>query len=185
MPIPAFNFDYVVPPHVGNPTQPAHLSPYPCNTLDLCERFATNAERAKILKGFLAFRKRLHTEGLNQGFQWLDGSFLKDVETRDGRTPNDLDTVTVYWGYDLLFQTQLANSFPEFVSSKLAKVNFSVDHYPFDASASPALVIGYTRYWIQLFSHNRLGVWKGMLQIELNTPSFDQDAEDYLNSLTI
>ncbi|CAK0770435.1 hypothetical protein CCP3SC1_50035 [Gammaproteobacteria bacterium] len=36
------------------------------------------------------------------------------------------------------------------------------------------------RYWILLFSHNRLGVWKGMLKIDLNTPKEDELARQQL-----
>ena len=129
-----------------------------------------------ILARFLAFRERLIQEGLTRGFQWLDGSFLEDVESRDGRAPRDLDLVTVYWGYDLAFQNTLFANFPEFAKPKLAKANFLLDHYLLDAGYSPELTIEYTRYWISLFSHNRLGVWKGMLRVELNTPTADAAA---------
>ena len=110
------------------------------------------------------------------GFQWLDGSFLEDIEQRDGRPPRDLDVVTVYWGYDLAFQTALVTKFPEVANPTLAKAQYSLDHYPFDAGFSPELTLDQTRYWISLFSHNRLGVWKGMLRIELNTPVEDAAA---------
>ena len=97
-PIPAFDHNLVLPPHLGEPTQPDHFSPYPCTTLQLCERLATTPERRRILGRILDFRERLQTEGLLTGFQWLDGSFLEDIEQRDGRPPRDLDVVTVYMG---------------------------------------------------------------------------------------
>jgi len=142
--------------------------------LDACERFGTTPERKRILGRFLDFRERLQIEGLLHGFQWLDGSFLEDVELRDGRPPRDLDVVTVYWGYDRAFQAALVEKFPEFASPALSKVNYSLDHYALDAGYTPEFTINQTRYWISLFSHNRSGVWKGMLRIELNTP--DEDA---------
>ena len=175
-PIPAFDHNLVLPPHLGAPTLPDHLSPYPCTTLHLCERLAMTPERRRILEKFLDFRERLQQEGLLTGFQWLDGSFLEDIEQRDGRPPRDLDVVTVYWGYDLAFQTALVTKFPEVANPTLAKAQYSLDHYPFDAGFSPELTLDQTRYWISLFSHNRLGVWKGMLRIELNTPVEDAAA---------
>ena len=42
-----------------------------------------------------------------------------------------------------------------------------------------------TRYWIQLFTHNRLGVWKGILRLELNTAEIDQEALTYLNNIEL
>ena len=181
-PIPAFDHNLVLPPHLGNPTLPSDVSPYQCSSLELCERFATSSNRIEILKGFLNFRGELTKHGLTTGFQWLDGSFLEDVETRESRPPNDLDAVTVYWGYDLDFQRGLVSGFPEFADSRLSKQNFLLDHYPFNAGRSAEFAVNYSRYWVQLFSHNRESVWKGMLQILLNTPDEDAEAMEYLNA---
>jgi len=178
--IPDFDHNLVLPPHRGNPILPTDLSPYPCSAVDLVERFATSPERKVILDGFLQFRIRLRSEGLRQGFQWLDGSFLEDIETREGRPPADLDLVTIYWGYDMAFQTALAKRFPEFISPVQSKATFRVDHYPFDASHDPAKTVEWSRYWAQLFSHNRQGVWKGMLRIDLDTDSVDTLAAEKL-----
>lgn len=179
-PIPDFDHNLVLPPHAGDPTLPRHLSPYPCTTVELCQRFGNTPGRRGILTKFISFRERLRAAGLTNGFQWLDGSFLEDVETRDGRAPQDLDVVTVYWGYDIPFQEKLMTSFPEVANPSLAKTNYSLDHYPFDAGFSPTLTVEQSRYWILLFSHNRLGVWKGMLKVELNTPAEDAAAQQEL-----
>jgi hypothetical protein len=185
MPIPAFDHNLVLPAHVGDPTKRADLSPYPCTTYELCERFATSPQRQEILKGLLRFREELRQRGLVNGFQWMDGSFLEDVETKLGRGPNDLDLVTIYWGYPLDFQNQLAGEFPAFADSQLSKDQYRLDHYPFDAGYSPAFTVENSQYWIQLFSHNRDQVWKGMLEIRLNTPDIDQQALDYLHSVNL
>lgn len=184
MPIPSFDHNLVLPPHLGDPTQPSDLSPYPCSTLELCQQLGTSPERRKILSRFLDFRERLTSEGLTTGFQWLDGSFLEDVEAREGRSPRDLDVVTVYWECDILFQQRLMASFPEFADPSLAKANFSLDHYPLDASYSPKTTVDWTSYWISLFSHNRLAVWKGMLRVELNTVADDSAAREELTKVT-
>ncbi len=176
MPIPVFDHNRVLPPHLGNPTFPGQLSPYPCTSLELCQALGTSPDRRVILGRFLDFRERLWNEGLKNGFQWLDGSFLEDVETLEGRPPRDLDAVTIYWGYDLAFQVDLTSRFPEFANPALSKANFSVDHYPFDATANPVLTVESARYWSLLFSHSRTGVWKGMLRVELNTPNEDAGA---------
>jgi hypothetical protein len=183
--IPSFDHNLVLPPHRGDPRVPSDLSPYPCTTLELCQRLGYTPERRMILSKFLDFRERLQDEGLIEGFQWVDGSFLEDVETRENRPPNDIDVVTVYWGYDLEFQLQLLTNFPEVADPALAKDRFHVDHYPFDAGEEPTVTLEFTRYWILLFSHNRLGVWKGMLQIPLNTPTEDAAARELLNTLSL
>ena len=180
IPLPPFDHNLVLRPHRGDPVHRDHLSPYPCTTLELCQVFGTTPERRQILGKFLEFRERLRGEGLTNGFQWLDGSFLEDVETREGRAPRDIDVVTVYWGYDLPFQMRLVASFPEVADPQLSKANFFVDHYPFDAGIDPQITLEHTRYWILLFSHTRLGVWKGMIRIELDTPGEDAAARQEL-----
>ena len=82
------------------------------------------------------------------------------------------------------FQVRLLSAFPEVANPTLSKTNYSLDHYPFDAGYSPTLTLEQTRYWILLFSHNRLGVWKGMLKIELNTPAEDASARQELAKIT-
>jgi len=144
-PIPDFDHNLVLPPHLGDPVEASQLSPSPCTTVDLCQRFGTTPERRSILSKFLVFVDRLQTEGLSNGLQWLDGSFLEDVELRDRRPPRDLDVVTVYWGYHLTFQRNLVAKFPEVANPVLAKANYSLDHYPFDASYSPELTLEKTR----------------------------------------
>jgi len=160
------------------------LSPYACTTVDLCQRLGMTPERRAILGKFLDFRDRLNNEGLTNGFQWLDGSFLEDVETRESRPPKDLDLVTVYWGYDRAFQTGLLSRFREFASPALSKAAYSLDHYNFDAGFHPTVTLEQTRYWILLFSHNRQAVWKGILRIELNTPAEDAVARQELANAT-
>jgi hypothetical protein len=99
MPIPAFDHNLVLPPHVGDPTDMSQVSPYLSTSYELCVHFATSPQRIAILKGFLDFRAELRKQGLTNAVQWLDGSFLENVESRESRAPNDLDLVTVYWGY--------------------------------------------------------------------------------------
>jgi hypothetical protein len=78
MPIPAFAND-VLPPHTGDPRRREQLSPFPCTTTELCQRFATTPERLAILDGFPRFRELLAQAGFVSGFQWVDGSFLENI----------------------------------------------------------------------------------------------------------
>jgi hypothetical protein len=181
--IPAFDHNLVLPPHLGDPSVPEHISPYPCHTMELCERFGFSVERRKILEGFLNFRDRIRAGGITNGYQWVDGSFVEHVEARDSKSPSDIDVVTVYWGYPLPVQVELMKIFPEFSNPALAKQNFLVDHYPFDAGFSPVNTLDWTRYWCSLFSHNKKKIWKGMLRIEINTPAEDAVAREQLAAL--
>lgn len=183
MPIPNFDHNNVLPPHLGNPTDRTHLSPYSCSILELCHKFSTTPKRIQILKNFVIFRQRMTTLGIVYGFQWLDGSFLENIEVSESRAPNDLDVVTFFGGLSMADQTTIRTSFPEFANPVLAKSNFHLDHYPVDYSYNPDVTVEQTRYWLQLFTHNRIGIWKGILKLSLNTPIEDQHANDYLNSI--
>jgi hypothetical protein len=183
MPIPSFDHNHVIPPHLGDPSIRGDISPFECTTLELCEKFSTSQERVSILKKFLDFRKRIGSCGIKKGFQWLDGSFLENIEVSEGRSPRDLDVVTFYGEVSLSDQFIASKIFPEFFSPKLARDNFLVDHYAIDYSHNPHVTIDHTRYWSQLFSHKRNGIWKGMLKIPLNTLKEDEEAVNYLKSL--
>jgi len=180
--IPKFDHNNVIPPHLGNPTKREDLSPYQCTTLELCQTFGTTKERVVILKGLLEFRKKMSDFGIVQGFQWLDGSFTEDIEKSEKRPPNDLDLVTFFGGLSINDQKHIKANFLEFTNATVAKGSYKLDHYPVDYSYSPDVTVEMTRYWIQLFTHNRLGVWKGILRLELNTTDIDKLALEHLNA---
>lgn len=121
-------------------------------------------------------------QGIINGFQWLDGSFLENIEISESRHPNDLDAVTFYGGLTPAVQASILAAFPEFANPILAKNKYQLDHYAVDYAHSPEITVEITRYWLQLFTHNRMGIWKGILRLPLNTPIDDQHALDYLNS---
>jgi len=186
--IPDFNHNNVIPPFVSNPTNRNDLSPYLCNILEFCTKFATSKERIEILEGYIAFREKMNNFGIIDGFQWLDGSFTENIESSESRPPKDLDLITFYKMFipiderNRIFNNILTN-FNEFLDPKISKTVYKLDHYGIDYGYSPDATIEQARYWIQLFSHNRLNIWKGMLRIELNTPDIDQQAKEYLESL--
>lgn len=183
MPIPSFDHNNALPPHLGDPRDRTHLSPYPCSILELCHHFSTSRQRIQILKNFVSFRQRMTSLGIVFGFQWLDGSFMENIEVSEGRSPNDLDVVTFFGGLSIADQTNIRANFPEFANPVLAKTNYLLDHYPVDYSFNPDVTVEQTRYWLQLFTHNRISIWKGMLRLSLNTPIDDKHALDYLISL--
>lgn len=181
--IPNFNHNFVIPPHLGNPTQPTDVSPYECDILSFCQKFATSKSRIEILKGFLNFRAKLASVKILNGFQWIDGSFTENVEARENRPPNDIDIVTFVNGVTQENVDLINSTFPECLDPLLSKTNFKVDHYLVDYGFSPDVTIELARYWVQLFSHNRFQVWKGILKVPLNSPGIDVQAFQYLDSL--
>jgi hypothetical protein len=175
----------VLPPHLGDPTKSGDLSPYRCSIIDLCHKFAISKERKEILLGLVHFRLKMVQHGVHQGFQWIDGSFVENIEVSENRPPNDIDVVTFYGGISVQAQTTLATNFPEFSKPSISKQTYKIDHYAVDYSYMPDFTVEITRYWIQLFTHNRNGIWKGIIRLPLNTPAEDQQALLYLNSLSI
>lgn len=184
MPIPAFNYNDVIPPHLGNPTDPQKISPYKADILDFCHRFATSPERIEILKGFVRFRLDAIKCGINDGFQWVDGSFSENIEKSEKRAPNDIDVVSFIPSVSSTVIASITANFAAFVNQRKSKAQYKVDHYIVEIDRNPMITINATKYWIQLFSHNRNGVWKGMIEIPIyGNSDKDNEALTYLNSI--
>ncbi|OUN73055.1 hypothetical protein B5G10_06205 [Barnesiella sp. An55] len=125
-----------------------------------------------------------YTHGIYNTIQWIDGSFVEDKLKRENVEPNDIDVVT-FVNMPQPVQQAILVAFPDFVNCIASKQKYHVDHYIIDIS-TPTAAVRNTQYWLQLFSHNRYGVWKGMLEIPLyqdNTK--DLMAMDFLNSLSL
>ena len=177
--IPSFTTSGALPPFLGgNPAIHATMSPYQTTLLKLVDRFATSIPRKEILSGYLAHRAALLNLGIT-GFQWLDGSFLEDIEALEGRAPGDMDTVTFVWRPASLVNDQaawnavVAANLPLFVPAQ-AKVQYRTDPYFVETQHHPVAVIQQTAYWFGLFSHQRVtSLWKGMLMIPLDAAQDD------------
>lgn len=97
MNIPDFASNGALPPFIeDSPTNPAKRSPYKSDIFGLVDRFCTSKARAKLLYGLNAYREHLFKGGFVNGYQWIDGSFVEDVENKRGRPPIDIDLVTLF-----------------------------------------------------------------------------------------
>ncbi|MCA9112214.1 MAG: hypothetical protein KDA52_19830 [Planctomycetaceae bacterium] len=168
MTIPAFDSILnVLPTHLGDPRKPNDLSPYPCTVDEVCGRFATSGPRKAILDGFLNLRRELFKLGV-EGFQWLDGSFLEDIEAQENRDPKDVDVITfISKPVSQADFLTLQSTSHWLLDRNATKQQFSVDHFVVHLGSSPRLLVDLSRYWYGLFSHRRDGLWKGMLSVEL------------------
>lgn len=183
--IPPFDHNHVLPPYIGdNPAKRVFQSPYRTDIVDLCKHFGITQSRIELLKGFVQFRLDSYEHGVANTFQWIDGSFVEDKMSRENSEPNDIDVVT-FVDISYIDQNTLINTFPEFVDCKISKQKYHVDHYIIDIS-NPGKAVRNTQYWIQLFSHNRYGVWKGMLEVPLYSDNTeDLKAMGFLKSISI
>ena len=178
--IPGWSTSGVLPPiNVSSPTSPDR-SPYRIDLTDLTLRFSTSTERQAILTGFLDYRGALHETGLTKGFQWLNGSFLEDIEATANRPPNDIDVVTFFRLPDGQSQRGLMASSPALFDHDDVKQAYSVDAYLVELTAeSPDRLVKLATYWYSVWSHRRTGEWKGFLEVDLD-PTNDSIAMSHL-----
>ncbi len=178
MSIPPFDVGGVLPSFSGaDATNPADRSPYRVTIDDIVGRFATCDNRAKLLLGLNNYRAHLLSGGFVHGHQWIDGSFVEDVERLRGRPPKDIDLVTVfhrpsqYVGNDVQWQLDYRSRLHRnFFEAKLMKQQFSCDTYCIDMDHSPNSLIRSSSYWLGLFSEQRsTSRRKGIVEVPLMT----------------
>ncbi len=154
-------------------------SPYEVTFKSFASHFATSQERKAILKGFLSFRRKIYSVGIVSGFQWVDGSFVENVEQLESRSPGDVDVVTFF---DLPNQTvweKFKENFAEFFHPENSKKKFLVDAYYVQLNdRDPYSLVRDAAYWYSMWAHRRSRQWKGFLQIPLSQEEDRQIAED-------
>jgi hypothetical protein len=134
----------------------------------------------------LRYRAELRGLGFLQGFQWLDGSFVEDIEAREGRAPNDIDVVTFAHppaGMSKAEINQMMTTRLDLFDQERCRQGFHCDTNVVNLTTSPEWLVTQTRYWYGLYSHRRGdALWKGLLQLPLD--SDDVAARAMLDSLS-
>jgi hypothetical protein len=188
VPIPAWTPTGAIPPiNFGKPAD-VDRSPYEVGICEFVLRFSSSIARKTILEGFLNYRAALHAVGLVNGFQWLDGSFLENIELLEGRSPQDIDVVTFYERPLGKSQRDLVNLDPALFpmngpAHQSLKGKYHVDAYTEDLSKSPSKLVGRSAYWYSMWSHRRNLAWKGFVQVSLD-PTDDPQAKALLANVT-
>ena len=184
-PIPNWNPRGVLPPVPAGTDAPLNRSPYPVSLTDFVLRFGNTESRREIVSGFLEFRGALQTIGLVKGFQWIDGSFVEDVEMVERRAPADIDIVTFIHLPDDKDQATLHQDSPRLFDPAATIEDFGVDAYFVQLNAAvPESLVARSAYWYSLWSHRRDGRWKGYLQINLS-PAEDDAAKAQLDAMLV
>ncbi|MGR5061988.1 DUF6932 family protein [Photobacterium sp. DNB22_13_2] len=172
--IPHFNSSGVLPPYLADdPTERGSMSPYRVGLDEFVAHFATSPERKLLLRGFINYRLKMKGLGFSTGFQWIDGSFVEDVETTRKRPPADIDFVT-FSELPASVQSeddwnQLFDDNQDLFDTDVSKTEFMCDAYYVNIRTNPLYLIEQTRYWFGLFSHQRsTSLWKGILEIDLS-----------------
>lgn len=151
------------------------MSPYECTMVELCDQFATSDTRRRILAGLLNFRMDALALGI-QGFQWLGGSFVEDIENHAGRDPRDIEIVTFASNPPTPEDLDIALSQkPELFDAERVKERYWMDHHWISLGSKPVKLVEEAQFWYGLYSHRNDQTWKGMLKINL-TDQADDDA---------
>ncbi|MGO4134784.1 hypothetical protein ACEQ6A_09505 [Rhizobium brockwellii] len=168
--IPSWNLAGLIPPiRAGELGNGLDRSPYNATFSEVVIHFGTSPDRIAILTGLLNYRQELYDVGINEGFQWLDGSFMEDVETLKGRSRNDVDVVTFFRLPKDQTQESLLQRAPHLFDVEHTKQQYRVDGYP--------MVLGHSledwhvrqiSYWYSMWSHTRERSWKGFVRVDLD-----------------
>lgn len=148
------------------------MSPYMVSIATVVKHYDTSRERTRILHGLLDFRAALRSIGIVDGFQWIDGSFVEDVEKVRNRAPQDVDLVTFAHRpkkSDSDWKDLIKKHITLFQPQEI-KAKYYCDAYFVDLDKPPLLIVDDTRYWFGLFSHQRVtALWKGLLSVPLQS----------------
>ena len=181
--IPPYDYNHVLPPYIGDQNNRHNYSPYKCDIIEFCQHFSVSQARIAILKGFVDFRLACVANGI-KGRQWIDGTFVEDTAGAERSEPVNIKVASLIEVKTQEEADHILREFPAFVNPILSTGQYLVDHYVFLTNQSPDEIISWANFWIQLFSHNDLGIWKGILEIPLyEDDANDQMARSFLNTL--
>ena len=183
--IPDFNHSHVLPPFLGQSHSSATASPYEVGATEFVARFATSSERVALLTGLFRYRAALRAVGFVDGFQWLDGSFVENVEQFRGRVPEDIDVVTFVHppaGKPAHEIAGMMRLYPELFNRQQCREQFGCDTFLVRLNVPAHRLVRETTYWHGFFSHRRDDqVWKGLVQMPL--ASDDDEARMQLEQM--
>jgi hypothetical protein len=176
--LPPFDMRGLLPPFNGIDPTAEDRSPYFCSMTELCSAFGTTDHRKGLLRNLISYRALIASDEYIEGIQFINGSFVENVEVIEGRHPNDIDVFSILvppvkYQNDHTVWLSTGSAFwqNEIVDNAKNKVRFSVDCYALMLNFGD--IGGFLRhslYWYSLFSHRRSNhEWKGFAAVPLNT----------------
>lgn len=151
------------------------MSPYEANLQEFVVHFATSLERVAILRGLLSYRREFRLIGVVDGWQWMDGSFVENVEALRSRAPADIDLVTFSRvPGDAAEKRRVVLANMNLFDRAQTKALYKCDAFFVDLDKKPELLVDDSRYWFGLFSHQRdTALWKGVIKVPLQAQAND------------
>jgi hypothetical protein len=182
--IPLWNLAGLIPPiRPGEEGHGTDRSPYNATFSEVIEHFGVTPDRLAILTGLLEYRQALYGIGITAGFQWLDGSFVENVETLKERSPNDIDVVTFFRLPGGQTQDGLFEQAQHLFDIQQTKQQYRVDGYPMILGEQlEDWHVDQISYWYSMWSHTRDGNWKGFVRVGLD-PDGDEAASQLLQDM--
>jgi hypothetical protein len=176
MAIPNFNAQGVLPPFLGPNATTQQRSPYVGTMTDLVVALGTTVHRKRLFEGLIRYRQMMHSLDFTVGFQFIDGSFVENIEVTGGRVPNDIDVFSYlekpskYLTDPALWTSEgLTRWAGEIADRTKNKSRFGIDSYAVAIDEPFMTIINVTMYWHGLFSHQRTTMrWKGFVIVPLN-----------------
>jgi hypothetical protein len=175
--LPAFDARGLLPPVNSSDGTNENRSPYFCSMMELCFAFGTSAHRRGLLRNLIGYRALIASDDFVEGLQFVNGSFVENIEATEGRNPNDIDVFSLlmppakYVNSPALWQ-QTGSAFwqNEIADNPKNKNRFSLDVYGLMVDVGNlGLFLQRSLYWSSLFSHKRSNHdWKGFVAVPLN-----------------
>jgi hypothetical protein len=186
VPLPSFDLRGLLPPFVGADATTPDRSPYWVTMPELVAALGTSPHRCALLRNLIEYRALLARGGYVGGIQFIDGSFVENVEALANRNPSDIDVFSILSAptrYLTDPKAWQATGLPfwnaEVANRDLNKQRFGLDTYAVlfeELQAQPMNLIRNIIYWYGLFSHQRdTFAWKGFAVLALD-PAADQAA---------
>lgn len=190
MPVPPFDMRGLLPPFVGADAATQERSPYPATMAEVVTQLGTTPHRRQLLRNLIAYRTLLASDGYQSGIQFIDGSFVENIEGSASRPPTDIDVFSILnvpqkYTSDAAAWVNSGRNFwqTEVAAPEKNKERFSLDTYALlYEELTPFRLIQGIIYWYGLFSHQRgTFAWKGFVALTLD-PTGDQAALALLGS---
>jgi hypothetical protein len=167
----------LLPPFLGADETTPDRSPYESTMSEVVTALGTTPVRQNLLFGLLKYREMLNSSGYVHGVQFIDGSFVENIEVRESRDPGDIDVFNFLIRPISLSKDPAiwaAVGFPVWalylMNRDRNKERFGLDTFGIAVDQhGPLRLIEQTVYWYSLFSHKRVTHdWKGFLRVPLN-----------------
>jgi hypothetical protein len=130
--------------------------------------------------GLLSYRAELHKAGLQNGEQWIFGSFVEHPEIYRNTPPGDIDLLTILYPSRVVNKVAIRSNGLD--NRQAIKERYGIDLYYLDMDDPLAIMLKQLTYWLQFVSYTRGNVWKGFVSLGLGTLDTDQLALESLTS---